>query len=105
MKRTFVRLTVLIFLFSILATPSVAYHLGPPLEDNNGNPVATACCTCHGVGGPLNGQPSDRAIVSVSGVPIQYDVAVTYNFTILVQDANTLAGESGNIAGASYDLW
>ena len=84
MKRTFVRLTVLIFLFSILATPSVAYHLGPPLEDNNGNPVAAYGCTCHGVGGPLNGQPSDRAIVSVSGVPIQYDVAVTYNFTILV---------------------
>ena len=99
MKRIFVRLSVLIFLFSILATPSVAYHLGPPLEDNNGNPVAAYGCTCHGLGGPLNGQPSDRAIVSVSGVPIQYDVDVTYNFTILVQDANTLAGESGNVAG------
>ena len=99
MKRTFVRILVLGFLLSILATPSVAYHLGPPSVDNNENPTAIYGCTCHGVGGPLNGQPSDRAIVSVSGVPIQYDIDVTYNFTILVQDANTLAGESGNVAG------
>jgi len=99
MKRTVVRILVLGFLLSILATPSVAYHLGPPSVDNNDNPTAIYGCTCHGVGGPLNGQPSDRAIVSVSGVPIQYDVDVTYNFTILVQDANTLAGESGNVAG------
>ena len=99
MKRAFVRIIVLSFLLSILATPSVAYHLGPPAEDNNGNSVAVYGCTCHGVGGPLNGKPSDRAIVSVSGVPIQYDADVTYDFTILVQDANTLAGESGNVAG------
>jgi hypothetical protein len=98
MKRTLVRILVLGFLLSVLATPSVAYHLGPPLLENNGNPTAIYGCTCHGVGGPINGQPSDRAIVSVSGVPIQYELDESYDFVLKVQDANTLAGESGNTA-------
>ena len=98
MNRTIIRIIVLGFLFSILASPSVAYHLGPPAE-GNGKDTAVYGCTCHGLGGPLNGQASDRAIVSVSGVPIQYSNSTAYNFVIKVQDANTLAGESGNVAG------
>ncbi len=93
------RLVVVVLLLSMIAAPTVAYHQGPPLVDNNGNPTAIYGCTCHGVGGPLNGQPSDRAVVSVSGVPIQYEIDVAYELTIKVQDANTLAGESGNVAG------
>ena len=93
------RLVVVILLLSMVAVPTVAYHQGPPLVDNNGNPTGIYGCTCHGVGGPLNGQPSDRAIVSVSGVPIQYEIDTPYEMTIKVQDANTLAGESGNVAG------
>ncbi|HJM66398.1 MAG TPA: choice-of-anchor V domain-containing protein [Candidatus Thalassarchaeaceae archaeon] len=98
MNSTILRIIVLGFLFSILASPTVAYHLGPP-EDNNGKATAVYGCTCHGVGGPLNGQPSDRAIVSVSGVPIQYETNTSYDLVIKVQDSNTLAGESGNVAG------
>ena len=75
------RLVVVILLLSMIAAPTVAYHQGPPLVENNGNPTAIYGCTCHGVGGPLNGQPSDRAVVSVSGVPIQYEIDVAYELT------------------------
>lgn len=58
MNRNIIRIIVLGFLFSIIASPSVAYHLGPPAEAN-GKETAVYGCTCHGVGGtdnPLIGQ-------------------------------------------------
>ena len=43
----------------------------------------------------------DRAIGT--GVPIQYELDVSHNFTILVQDANTFS-EFGNAAGGFNDF-
>jgi hypothetical protein len=70
--------------------PAFAYSDGPPEQAGTG-PTVKVGCACHG-----DGASSDRAVVSVSGVPIQYQNGSSYNLTITVEDAYTMAGEHGN---------
>ncbi len=92
MSRTAVRIAVALLIVSLLTLPVLGYSDGPPEQAGTG-PTVQVGCTCHG-----EGSPSVRAVVSVSGVPIQYENGSSYNLTVQVQDALTMAGESGNTA-------
>ena len=65
---------------------------GPPATDNNGAPVDVVGCTCHGVGYPSNGVPSDAVVVKIAGVPYAYSSGTSYQFTISVESAEAAGG-------------
>ncbi len=90
MSKTTIRIAVVLLAATLLSMPAFAYSDGPP-EDAGTGPTVKVGCTCHG-----DGATSDRAVVSVSGVPIQYENGSSYNLTITVEDAFTMAGEHGN---------
>ncbi len=86
------RIAFAILIAALLAAPALGYSDGPPDEPGTDMPpTVIAGCTCHG-----EGAPSDRAVVSMSGVPTVYSNGTEYTFTITVQDSHVMAGESGN---------
>tara|TARA_B100001173_G_scaffold309929_1_gene323331 strand:- start:586 stop:1551 length:966 start_codon:yes stop_codon:yes gene_type:complete len=81
--------TLLILLLAVcLIAPVIANPNGPPWENSQGDLTVEGGCTCHGVGGPVNGQPSTEVVVSISGIPRSYDLGVSYDFTINLQHAS-----------------
>lgn len=86
--------SLLILLLAVcLIAPVIANPNGPPWENSQGDLTVEGGCTCHGVGGPVNGQPSTEVVVSIAGVPRSYDVGATYDFAITLQHASY--GEGG----------
>jgi len=81
--------TLLILLLAVcLIAPVIANPNGPPWENSQGDLTVEGGCTCHGVGGPVNGQPSTEVVVSISGIPRSYDLGVSYDFTVNLQHAS-----------------
>ena len=81
--------TLLILLLAVcLIAPVLANPNGPPWENSQGDLTVEGGCTCHGVGGPVNGQPSTEVVVSISGIPRAYDLGVSYDFVINLQHAS-----------------
>ena len=83
--------TLLILLLAVcLIAPVIANPNGPPWENSQGDLTVEGGCTCHGVGGPVNGQPSTEVVVSISGIPRSYDEAQhttlssTYNMHLTI---------------------
>ena len=90
MSKNTIRIAVVVLAVTLLSMPAFAYSDGPPEQAGTG-PTTKVGCTCHG-----DGASSDRAVVSVGGVPVQYENGTPYNLTITVQDTYTMAGEYGN---------
>ena len=86
------------FLFGVLivalafAPIAIGMPNGAPSEDNNGQSVDIVGCTCHGVGYPANGEPSDTVVVQISGVPWAYEPGISYQFTINVDAPESVGG-------------
>lgn len=81
--------SLLILLLAVcLIAPVIANPNGPPWENSQGDLTIEGGCTCHGVGGPVNGQPSTEVVVSISGVPRSYDTGASYDFVITLQHAS-----------------
>lgn len=85
------RTAIALFTICLLSLPALGNSGGPPYLNGDGNPTAEYGCSCHN-----NGQISERAVVMVTGVPIQYATSEIYDFTIQVADSHTLAGDDGN---------
>lgn len=88
LRRTGLALVII----GLLSLPALANSGGPPYLNGDGNPTAEYGCSCHN-----NGQISDRAVIMITGVPIQYNPSEDYDFTIKVADAHVLAGDDGNV--------
>ena len=86
------RATLALIAIGLLSLPALGNSGGPPYLNGDGNLTSEYGCSCHN-----NGQISDRAVVMVTGVPIQYSLAEQYQFTIHVADAHVLAGDDGNV--------
>ncbi len=84
----------LLVAFVALTVVPVAFGMpnGPPATDNNGNAVDVVGCTCHGVGYPTNGVPSEAVVVKIAGVPFAYSSGTSYQFTISVESADAAGG-------------
>ena len=81
--------SLLILLLAVcLIAPVIANPNGPPWENSQGDLTVEGGCTCHGVGGPVNGQPSTEVVVSIAGVPRSYDIGASYDFVITLQHAS-----------------
>ena len=85
------RAAVALLVIGLLSLPALANSGGPPYLNSNGDPTAEYGCNCHN-----NGQISDRAVIMVTGVPIQYSPGEEYPLVIKVADAHVLAGDDGN---------
>ncbi len=69
----------------LISTPAFGVSEGPPWENGDSLTVNTGC-TCH------SGTPSEEVIVKISGVPSEYVVSQTYNFTITLEHASNSEG-------------
>ena len=86
------RATLALIAIGLLSLPALGNSGGPPYLNGDGNLTSEYGCSCHN-----NGQISDRAVIMVTGVPIQYSLGEQYQFTIHVADAHVLAGDDGNV--------
>ena len=90
-RATMRRAAVALLVIVLLSLPALANSGGPPYLNSNGDPTAEYGCNCHN-----NGQISERAVIMVTGVPIQYTPGEEYPLVIKVADAHVLAGDEGN---------
>ncbi len=85
------RLAICGLVLLALSIPSIAMSSGPSAVNSNDDLTVKYGCTCHN-----NGAPSDRAVVMITGIPLMYEPAHEYEFTVTVADSLTLSGGDGN---------
>jgi len=69
----------------LVSAPAFGFSEGPPWENGDSLTIDSGC-TCH------SGTPSDEVIVKISGVPSEYAISETYNFTISLEHASNSEG-------------
>ena len=90
MSRPSIRLAVVLTLVLLLAAPALAWHKGPPSDDNGdgtGDPTARVGCTCHN-----NGNPSADILIKVTGVPHAYQTSTDYTMTLTLSHPDNSDG-------------